>query len=478
MERILTAEEMIAVDKFNIENLGIDKEIFIERAGSAVAEEIKKRFKGGRVLVCVGKGNNGEDGKIVAEKLSQMHGFSVAILNVANGIFKLFDKDFDIIVDCIFGTGLNRAVEGKYKTAIEKINGKGVFVVACDIPSGLNGTTGEIMGTAVKADLTVAIQELKCGYFLNDGIDYCGTVVVKDIGMSVWGENYIKRLNKKDVKNFFPKLKRNIHKGQFGKVGIIGGSRQFSGAPLLSHNALTALKMGAGYSKLFVPEYVYNSLIGVNPECILSPLKCDENGQIIFEEKELKCLLDLDAISIGMGMGVNKEVYKILTYLITNYKGRLIIDADGLNTIKEFGVDILKDKKCKIVLTPHVGEFARILQMNSDCVVSDIINLSKDFARKYDIVLLVKSAVSVITDGKEVYLNTTGSSALAKGGSGDVLSGIIGGMCSKKLDLLESVVASSFLLGMAGEFAGEKYNEYTVTATDVISVLPNVLNAL
>ena len=478
MERILTAEEMLAVDKFNIENLGIDKEIFIERAGKAVADEIRKRFKGGRVLVCVGKGNNGEDGKIAAKYLSEVHGFTVATLNISNGIFKLLDKDFDIIVDCIFGTGLNREVGGKYKTAIEKINGKKAFVVACDIPSGLNGTTGEVMGVCVKANLTVAIQELKTGYYLNDGIDNCGTVVVKDIGMSVWGEDYVKKLNKEDVASFFPKLKRNVHKGNFGKVGIIGGSKQFSGAPLLSFNALTSLKMGVGYAKLFVPETLFNSVVGLNPECIINSFKNNENGQIIFDENVLKDVLNLDAISIGMGMGVSSELYKVIEYLLANYKGTLIIDADAINTLSAFGLDILLKKKCNVVLTPHIGEFARLLQTNSKLIISDIIALSKAFALKYNVIILVKNAVSVITDGKTSFLNITGSSALAKAGSGDVLAGVVAGIISKKFDLLESVAAAAYLFGLSGEFATEKANEYTVTASDVIASLPNAINSL
>ena len=169
MERILSVEQMRAADDYTIGKLGISSDILAERAGRAVAEEITRRFRGGRVLVCIGKGNNGKDGAIIASILSQLHGFSVKTLSVSNGIFKLLDMDYDIIVDCIFGIGLNREVEGKYKTAIEKINLSGAFIVACDIASGLNGDTGKPMGVAVKADLTVAIQEFKLGHFLNDG---------------------------------------------------------------------------------------------------------------------------------------------------------------------------------------------------------------------------------------------------------------------------------------------------------------------
>ena len=204
MERILSVKQMRLADAYTIEKLGIPEQVLVERAGNAVAEEIVKRFKGGRVLVCVGKGNNGADGKVVADILGKIHGFSVYTVNVYNGIFKVFEQPFDIIVDCIFGTGLDREVEGKYKTAIEKINNSGAHVVSCDIPSGINGDTGTAMGIAVKANLTVAIQEYKLGHFLNDGPDYSGEVVAKDIGISVWEDECYHKISDEEAVKYFP----------------------------------------------------------------------------------------------------------------------------------------------------------------------------------------------------------------------------------------------------------------------------------
>ena len=174
MERILSVAEMRAADEYTINTTGVSEEILIERAGGAVADEIIKRFKGGRVLVCTGKGNNGKDGKVIAALLSKQHGFSVSTFSAEVGFFKIFEKKFDIIVDCLFGTGLNREITGRYKTAVQKINESGAFIVSCDIPSGINGDSGKIMGVAVKANLTIAIQEYKTGHFLNEGIDYSG----------------------------------------------------------------------------------------------------------------------------------------------------------------------------------------------------------------------------------------------------------------------------------------------------------------
>lgn len=470
MERILSVEQMRNADSFTINSLGITEEELVERAGSAVANEIYRRFKGGRVLVCIGKGNNGADGKVVAEKLSKIHGFSVSTINISNGFFKLFDKKYDIIVDCIFGTGLNREVDGKYKQAIEKINNSNAFVVSCDIPSGLNGDNGKVFGVAVKANLTIAIQELKLGHFLGDGPDYCGEVIAKDIGISIWGEDFVKRFNDNSLANFFPTRKRNVNKGTFGKASIIGGSIKYSGSVLLSLNALTALKMGVGYSNLVVPKSVFNNYLGLNPECLLTLIN-DKDGFIDFDEQTLSSLLNYNSIAIGMGMGKTIEGYKTICYLLENYAGNLIIDADGLNCLATFGVDKLKNKKCKVILTPHILEFSRLSGLDKQEILKNPIEVAVNFAKKYSVILLLKNAVSVITDGGEVYINTTGTPALAKGGSGDVLSGIICGITARNEDIFSSVVASSYLFGKAGEIATKEQNEYTVTATDIISVL-------
>ncbi len=477
MERILTTSQMRSADEYTIKTLGVSEQVLIERAGKCVADEIKKRFLGGRVLVCIGKGNNGADGRIVASELSKSHGFTVTTLTVSNGIFKLFDRKYDIIVDCIFGTGLNRNVDGKFKTAIEKINSMGASVVSCDIASGLNGDNGKIMGVAVKANLTIAIQEYKFGHFLNDGPDYSGEVIAKDIGISIWGDDYAKRLNDNSVAKFFPKRPRNVNKGCFGKVAIIGGSKIYSGSVLLSTNALCALKMGVGYANLIVPESLFSAYVGKVPEALLTAIK-DFEGIIKFDENTLKSLISYDSIAIGMGCGVNEEIYKTIKYLLENYEGKLLIDADGLNSIAKYGVDALKTKKCKVILTPHIGEFARLTSKTKDEILENPISLAINFAKTYDVTLLLKNAVSVITDGEEVFINTTGTPAMAKAGSGDVLSGITAGLLARTDEILFATAASAYLFGKVGEMAVLDQNEYTITASDLVATIPAVINSL
>ena len=477
MQRILSSEQMKNADNFTINTLGISSEVLVERAGLAVANEIKNRFKGGRVLVCIGKGNNGEDGKVIANILSKTHGFSVATLNVYNGIFKLFDKKYDLIVDCIFGIGLNREVTGKYKTAIEKINSSGAFVISCDIPSGLNANTGKPMGISVNADLTVAIQEFKLGHFLGDGFDYCGETISKDIGISVWSDEFYKKLEDKDLIKFFMPAPRNVHKGSFPKVAIIGGSKPYSGSVILSSNALTALKTGCGYSRLLIPDSIFSVVAGVNPEIIIDTTSNNDDF-LTFEKNKLDKLLDYDSIAIGMGAGINENVYKIICYLLENYQKRLIIDADALNCLSKFGKDVLKNKKCEVVLTPHLGEFSRLVGVEKDVLLSDLDRIAVNFAKEYNVVLNVKSATSIITDGVETFINTTGVNGMAKAGSGDVLSGLTAGIIAKNFELNESVAVSAHLFGLCGEYAQNKFNQFTLTASDIISVLANVINKL
>ncbi len=477
MQRILSAEQMRSADKYTIETLGVSQDELVLRAGTAVADEIKNRFFGGRVLVCVGKGNNGKDGLIVADILSRTHGYNVTIFNVKNGLLKVFDKKYDIIVDCIFGTGLNRQIEGECKQIIEKINLSNAFVISCDIPSGINGDNGNVMGVAVKANLTIAIQEYKLGHFLGDGIDYSGEVVCRDIGISVWDESVVKRIQKLDAKKLFEHRPRNVHKGNFGKACVIGGSRSYSGSVLLSYNALCSLKAGAGYSYLAVPKTVFDNYIGINPECILTPL-ADDGNSIVLDANSLDKLMTCDSIAIGMGITNTLGTYQTIQYLINNYQGNLIIDADGINSLSDYGKDILKNKQCRVVLSPHIGEFARLLKKDKQTVKNNVISLAKEFAKEFNVTLVVKSAVSIITDGEEVYINTTGCSGMAKAGSGDVLSGFMAGVLARTEDLIEGTTTATYVFGLAGELAQKLASEYTITASDIIKQLPKAINCL
>lgn len=477
MQRVLTTQQMKNADNYTITKLGIPEEVLVKRAGHTIASVIIDKFNGGRVLVCVGKGNNGADGRVVADILLKTSGFNVEVFDASCGANHLLEEKFDIIVDCIFGTGLSRAVQGKYKEVVEFINKSGAFIVSCDIPSGISGDTGLVQGDAVKADITVAIQEYKLGHFLNDGLDYSGELIVKDIGISLLEEDYVFKLDDEDVSNYFKPRKHKVNKGNFGKVAVFGGSKKYFGSALLSASSLASLKTGAGYSYLYIPESLYTVYAGVNPECIIGTFT-DKDGEILFCEENLKQLLEFKSIAIGMGLGVSEETYKTVCYFVKNYKGRLVIDADGLNSLANYGVDVLKEKCCEIVLTPHIGEFSRLIGKTVSEIVSNSVGYAKEFANKYGITLLLKSACSVITNGEKVFINTTGNSGLAKAGSGDVLSGFLAGMLLRDDNPLILACVSAYVFGKAGEIASCEQNEYTVTASDVVKALPKAINSL
>ncbi len=477
MIRVLSSEQMRESDNFTINTLNIPSSVLIERAGNAVFEEITKRFKGGRVLIVVGKGNNGNDGLEVARLLKTVHGFNVAVFKSYEPNFEIFNLKFDIIIDCLFGIGLSRNVDGENKKIIELINESGCFIISCDISSGLNANNGLVMGSAVKAHVTIAIQELKYGHLLNDGIDFSGDIIVKDVGIAVWEENFASLITADDVKPFFVKRKRNVNKGSFGKTAIIGGSKSFSGSSLLSINALTSLKMGVGYSYLFIPESLHTVYACKNPECIVKTFK-DYQGFYVFDEKDVVELLNFDSIALGMGMGVSEEVYKLICYLLKNYKGNLLIDADGLNSLSKYGLKVLSDKTCEVVLTPHIGEFSRLIDVEKSLIINNPIEYCKSFSEKYKVITCLKSSTTVISDGEKVIINTSGNNSLAKAGSGDVLAGVLSGLLTRDESLIDCVSVGAYIFGLSADIAVKEQNEYTVTATDVVSALPKAINSI
>jgi NAD(P)H-hydrate epimerase len=462
----------------------------MERAGRAMAEHIisvakEKNFC--KILVVCGGGNNGGDGFVIARVLSES-GYHARVLCLAEKfsadctamkekftgeiLNKIPAEKFDVIVDCIFGTGLSREVGGKELDLIRYINTGEGYVFSADIPSGLNGDNGLVMGECVQADETITVQAAKNGLFLNDGADKSGKITVVDIGITLPSpKEYALISEEADIARIFPRRKRNSHKGTYGKVSILAGSVAYSGAPLLS--AYAALRTGAGYTELCVPEKLFSAFMGRYPEAILTCMKGENSLE--YDEEKLFKLLKSDCIALGMGCGISSELYKIIGYLLEHYTGILLLDADGLNTISKYGVGVLKGKKCDVLITPHIKEFSRLSGLSVGEITKDPIEKAKAFAEEYAVTVLLKSSVSVVTDGKSVYLNTRGCAALAKGGSGDVLSGIISSLCAQGNSAINGAMAGSYLLGSAAELCAKEKGEYSVLARDVIEKIPNVI---
>ncbi len=481
MKDVISVKVMRESDKYTIENY-TDSKTLMYRAGKGVFESF--RWTGKTAIVC-GSGNNAGDGYVLALLLKEKGLFVKLFLLkerfsedgrfyfdkcLEEGIeYSLCDEntdfsEFDIIADCIFGTGFKGEVRGLAREIIEKINLSGKKVVSVDINSGLNGDSG--MGSvAVKSDVTVSVGTMKSGHFLNTAKDRIGKIVNCDIGIGIRGEKY-HLLEKEDV--VIAKRKNHSHKGVYGYTAIMGGCREYSGAAKLANLSLSSLKSGCGVSKLIVPESLANAVMPYLLESTLY-LMPDKEGRMIFDRERLdEAFHGINAAAIGMGWGRSGEYGKILKYVLENFETSLVIDADGLNTLSETGKDILKKTKCRVCLTPHIKEFERLSGMDRDEILDNPIDCAKRFAAEYGTVLLLKGAATTVTDGEEVYIVDRGSPGMATAGSGDVLSGILAGMFGYMEVTAKNAAMGAYIAGRAGEMAEKEVGAVSMTSSDTV----------
>ncbi len=479
MKRIVTVAQMRECERQAVKT-GLNEDILIENAAASMVSVVENEIgKNTKIAVVVGGGNNGADGASLA-RLFLLKGYKVHVVKVAENVnaavsARLFAfaalggkvctiSDFenrldlyDLIIDAIFGVGLNREVGGDFEKAIELINAGNAKIISVDIPSGLNADSGKVMGSAVKADATVTFAAYKYGHFLGDGADFCGRIFLRNIGIPV-SEGAI--LCEKNVP-YLPPRKRVSNKGGYGRVCVMGGCPTMTGAVRLC--ALSALKNGAGLVKLCVADSIKDAFYDKAKEATLAFMP-DRNGYIVFDEAALKeYVMPSDVAAIGMGMGANKDLPAIIEYLCRHFDGTVILDADALNALKG-RTAILFGHRCKLVLTPHRREFYRLF---GECGEDEIIEKTKAAAKELNAVIVNKSNCTVISDGNAVYLNTAGSPAMAKGGSGDSLVGAIAAL-SVRLGTLQGAAAACYIMGKAGERAAERLGENSVLASDVI----------
>ena len=497
MERIVTVSQMREADGYTIHQLGVPSLTLMRRAGEALACEAENLVSQGATLCVCGGGNNGGDGYVCAEILLE-RGREVTVvcvgegksadnavckqsfLNAGGNVENAFpNKKFSLVIDCLLGTGFYGAPKPQYAEAIERINAykkAGAKVLSADIPSGLNGDNGQ-KSVCVEADVTLCIGEKKAGVYFGDGIDVAGKVFCADIGIRLPAGDYATLIEKEDVAKLLPKRKRNTHKGSYGKVAIVGGSAQYFGAGYLS--AYACLRSGAGYTYLYVPQAVLPYYVLKNPELIVKPL--DGGGARGMRER-LDGLLQMQAIAYGMGMGVNKEVCEGAKYLLNEYTGKLLLDADALNALAKYEKgnlqNLFTNKKCEVVLTPHVKEFSRLTGRTVSEILGQGMLAPVEFAKTHAVTVLLKGAVTTITDGKKICVNAVGSAGQAKGGSGDALSGVVAGLLGQGLSVFDGAVAGAYWLGKSAENVAKNMGEYSMLSTDVIDGLGKAFLAL
>lgn len=500
MEYILSSAEMKDCDEKTTSQYGIPAMILMERAALETAKIIMEEY-GTDIYVGIvaGSGNNGGDGIAIARILKE-YGVAVEILMAGNcehftqltkmqmeiatklgiPVRYLFDNfSYDVIVDALLGVGLSRNVEGNYKKVIDLINESGAKVVAVDIPSGIDASTGFILGNAVKADITVTYGFKKYGHVMYPGTSYCGRVDCVSIGIPQ--ELVQQEKNKAIIFDEYdlqlPFRTPDGNKGSFGKVFLIAGSKNMGGACQLA--AASAFRIGAGMVKIFTSVYNKDSLLRKVPEAMIS---CYEEGdnRLTPEDKETieQGMKWADVVAIGPGISTSEKAVAILTYLLRINTKPLVMDADALNILSEqpqlmkfFEVNG-EAAKFETIMTPHLGEFARLIKHPIAEIKNNLVMYARSFTHKYQVTLVCKDARTVVTRrGCVPYINTSGNSGMATAGAGDVLTGIIAGLLAQGMDAHEAAVMGTFAHGMAGDIAKSNTSAYYIMSQDIIQAI-------
>lgn len=503
---ISTVQEMRDLDGTAISKYGIPEEILMENAGEAAYFVLLTRFglPGRRFLVFCGGGNNGGDGFVVARKILSSGGRAKvfimedrdryrgpALLNLeilertGAEIVPLKSPEeaaqdlinCDAVVDAIFGTGLTRTVLGPYAEIIELINQSDRPVLSLDIPSGVNGDTGRVMGTAIRADATVTFGLPKLGNMLYPGYELCGDLFVTHISFP---REMIDSANIKVAVNQPPQLPARDckgHKGSFGDVLFIAGAASYFGAPLFS--ALSFLRAGGGYSRLAAPASIIPHIASGGSEIVFLPQKDSPEGSISLDN--LDFLLDqgsrADMVVMGPGLSLAEETQELVRRLTAQLEPPLLLDGDGITALSG-NLDVLRRRRSPAILTPHPGEFARITGKTVSEIEESPIGILQETASDLGSVIVLKGAHSLIgLPDTRVFVNLSGNSGMATAGSGDVLAGTIAAMYGLGLDIPEAAQKGVFLHGLAGDLAADDLGLDGITARDIMEALPLALKA-
>ncbi len=507
VEYVVTGEEMQAFDANTIERFKVPGLVLMEQAALASVEEITKQFpdKKEKVLVLSGKGNNGGDALAVARLLTQK-GYPVTVHIVSNGpwgradfsesagvqydiiksmnipiVTNLLSDSYDIIIDGIFGVGLNRSIGGKTAEIIEQINSFKGYKIALDIPSGVHATTGNICGIAFQADITITFAFLKRGLYLFPGAKYAGKIVKKEIGIteeSFLGQSPSMFALCGNVKDYLPPRNPWGHKGTFGKILLIAGSKNIGGAAILAGKA--GLMSGCGMLRVCTHKEQKQELLMTLPEAMIDSY---ENASEAAKQVR-KGLAWADVIAIGPGLGIDEIANKLLQTVISESTKPVVMDADALNLLaKEENYQLLKnyqnteETKRKLILTPHPMELSRISGCTGEELSVHGLEIAGKIAEDLQATVIKKDARTIVC-GKEppFAINLCGNSGMATAGSGDVLTGITAAMLALGMPAFKAAVTAVYLHGKAGDEAAKVKNEYSMLAGDICNALTNVLN--
>ncbi len=496
MKYVVSGSEMSRIDEYTINTIGIPQMVLMERAALAVYEYIVSKYnKNARILVAVESGNNGGDGVAVA-RLLYTAGYDVEVFWV-NGLenkSECFEKQrliakklgvkfideivnygYDVVVDGIFGVGLSRAVKGKQAEAINMINDIDAYKIAIDIPSGIDSYTGFVLGTAFRADVTITMGFIKLGMLMGIGYEYSGQVNVVDIGFPKHAVDFIEpRLytyEEDDVDKLLPYRKSDTHKGSYGKIGIVGGSKNMAGAALFA--AESAYRMGCGLVRVCTVEENREIIQTKLPEAMLTTYNTDDKDSI---RTAVKNMLEWsDVLIIGPGLGTGEYASYLVESLLRKYNKTIILDADGLNVVSK-NMEWLENTEARVIITPHLKEMSRLTGLKIGDIKENKYDIANDFATKYNVVVVLKDSRTIVANGDtQAYINITGNNGMATGGAGDVLAGIIAGLCGQNMDIYEAAKLGVCMHGLAGQEAAISKGRYSMIASDIVRSITRVL---
>ncbi|MEN6621409.1 MAG: NAD(P)H-hydrate dehydratase [Smithella sp.] len=502
--KLASVAQMRFMDNYAIEKLGISEEILMENAGLAAAHVLLKEIgiRGKKFVVFCGSGNNGGDGLVVARLIHSSGGLVKVYLtgrrnkyhNAAKTNLDIMSKlpidvidleaaaeackdvtHCDMVIDAIFGTGLDRDIKGINADVIELINNHAKKVLSLDIPSGINGDTGKVMGVAVKADFTVTFGLPKTGNLLYPGYENCGELFITHISFppSLYNQSELKVEINDNI--LLPPRPADAYKGLMGDVLFIAGAASYFGAPFFA--ATSFMKAGGGYARLAAPKSIVPFIAEGGREIVFLPQEETASGSIAHANKKqlLAAAAKVDMVVIGPGLSLNDETASLIRELCASIEVPLLIDGDGLTAIAA-DTSILRTRKAPTILTPHLGEMARLTNKSSSEITAGRISILQETSGQLQSIIVLKGAHSLVgMPDSKVYVNLSGNSGMATAGSGDVLTGCIAAMYGLGLEPEQAARKGVFLHGYAGDLAASAKGADGITAVDIMNYLPQAL---
>lgn len=504
--KVLNCEQSRELEKKAVD-AGMSYLELMENAGAAAVRFMRKKFSltNKQAVILCGKGNNGGDGFVAARLLSE-YGAQVSVLlvdgypvtEIAKTMFSRLRgtavrivnysdnadtadrliSDADFVLDAIYGTGFHGSAAQSLLRPFQAVRNSSAVVIAVDMPSGANCETGAVEGECIKADYTVTFSTLKNGHLIRPAQEFCGEIAVAPIGIRsefINGQEHSFEVTEQaDVHSFFSRRSPESNKGDYGRLLCLCGSDGMAGAAVMSAKA--AVRCGAGLVNVALPRSIYPIVASQVIEPVYTLLDYDQEGNLQDGSRAafFQAFSAASACLIGCGLGKIEKTAELVCRLISESQIPLILDADGINILAE-NINILKTAHAPIVLTPHPGEMARLLKTSVKDVQSHRLEYARNFAKEHNVILVLKGAGTLIAEPNGMaHLNMTGNAGMAKGGSGDVLAGMMASFLAQGMEPVKAAVGAVYLHGAAGDRCAKELSQCAMLPTDIIEMLPGL----